>query len=118
MSAAAGGRAERVPQRLRTMLPKHANDNGDSDGYWEWTVASSRLHVSPRWGALVGADEHEVGTTPDSWLTKIHPDDLGRVSAALKGRMAPNGPNDFDLPHRLRHADGSYRWMSCRGTVQ
>ena len=81
-------------------------------------LASSRLHVSPRWAALVGVDEHEVGTTPDSWLTKIHPDDLDRVSAALKAQMATNGPNDFDLPHRLRHADGSYRWMSCRGTVQ
>jgi diguanylate cyclase (GGDEF)-like protein len=100
------------------MLPKHANSTRDSDGHWEWSLASSRLQVSPRWAALVGADEDEVGTSPDSWLTKIHPDDLDRVSAALKAHMAANGPNDFDLPHRLRHADGSYRWMSCRGTVQ
>ena len=100
------------------MLSPHANKNRDSDGYWEWNLASSRLHVSPRWAAMIGADEHEVGTTPDSWLTKIHPDDLARVSAAVKALVATNGPNEFDLPHRLRHADGTYRWMSCRGTVQ
>jgi diguanylate cyclase (GGDEF)-like protein len=90
----------------------------DSDGHWEWSLASSRLHVSARWAALIGADQHEVGTTPDSWLTKIHPDDRDRISAALHAHIATNGPNEFDLPHRLRHADGSYRWMSCRGTVQ
>ena len=99
-------------------MPKHANRNRDSDGHWEWSLTSSRLHVSARWAALVGADEREVGTTPDEWLTKIHPDDLDRVSAALKAHMAVDGPDQFDLPHRLRHADGSYRWMSCRGTVQ
>jgi diguanylate cyclase (GGDEF)-like protein len=99
-------------------VQKDANRGCDSDGHWEWSVVSSRLHVSPRWAALVGADEREVGTTPDSWLTKIHPDDRDRVSAGLQAHMAPDGPNDFDLPHRLRHADGSYRWMSCRGTVQ
>ena len=92
--------------------------NGASDGHWEWSLASSRLHVSARWAALVGADEREVGTTPDAWLTKIHADDLDRVSAALQALMAVNGPDQFDLPHRLRRADGSYRWMSCRGTVQ
>ena len=87
---------------------------GIGSGAWRPAACTSQ----PRWAALVGADEREVGTTPDSWLTKIHPDDLDRVSAALKAHMAVDGPDQFDLPHRLRHADGSYRWMSCRGTVQ
>jgi len=100
------------------MVPKHADSGWDSEGHWGLNVESNRIHFSARWAALVGDDESELGTSPDAWLTKVHPDDLDRVSAALKSLLEKGGPDRFDLPHRIRHRDGSYRWMSCRGSVQ
>lgn len=99
-------------------MPKHADSGWDSEGHWDWNVKSSRIHFSARWAALVGDDERELGTSVESWLTKVHPDDRDRVSAALKSLLKKGGSDRFDLPHRIQHRDGSYRWMSCRGNVQ
>ncbi len=102
----------------KTMVPKDAGGGWEHAGHWDWNVESNRIHFSSRWAALVGDDERELGTGPETWLTKVHPDDLARVSAALEGHLAPGGADQFDLPHRIRHRDGSYRWMACRGSVQ
>ncbi len=102
----------------RTMVPNSADRGRDNEGQWEWSVESNRIHFSARWVALVGDDEYELGITPDAWFTKVHPDDLDRVKAALDAHLQPGGGDRFDMPHRLRHHDGSYRWMSCRGSVQ
>ena len=50
-------------------MQKHADRNGDSDGHWEWSLVSSRLHVSAAVGGTGRTEEREVGTTPDPWLT-------------------------------------------------
>ena len=87
----------------------------DTEGLWEWNLASDRIHFSPRWISLVGCEEHEVGNTPEEWLQRLHPDErdtvLREIEAARKDGAA------FDFPHRLRHRDGTYRWMSCRGVA-
>lgn len=112
----AGNNARSEGQNV--MVPNHADSGWDREGRWDWNAESNRIHFSPRWAALVGDDERELGTSPESWLIKVHPDDLDRVSAALKSLLEKSGPDRFDLPHRIRHRDGSYRWMSCRGSVQ
>ncbi len=104
--------------RLAMMASKGSPSGRDSEGHWDWNVESNRVHFSARWAALVGEDGRELGPGPETWLTKVHPDDLGRVSAALEALRARNGADQFDVPHRMRHRDGSYRWMSCRGNVQ
>jgi diguanylate cyclase (GGDEF)-like protein/PAS domain S-box-containing protein len=100
------------------MVPKDADGGWDSAGHWDWNAESNRIHFSARWAALVGDDERELGTSPESWFTKVHPDDIDRVSTALKSLLEKGGPDRFDIPHRIRHRDGSYRWMSCRGSAQ
>jgi EAL domain-containing protein (putative c-di-GMP-specific phosphodiesterase class I)/GGDEF domain-containing protein len=65
--------------------------------------------------ALVGADEHETGNSPDEWLGRVHPEDLDQLTRELE--IARTGAQAFAFRHRLRHANGSYRWMSCRGGV-
>ena len=65
---------------------------------------------------MVGSDEHQVGNTPDAWLRRVHPDDIGEVRRQLDEHLA-GGASEFDLPHRLLHRDGTYRWTSCHGVV-
>ena len=94
----------------------HSGTRGDSEGLWDWNLASNRIHFSPRWISLVGCEDHEVGNTPEEWLQRVHPEDLGQVLREIEAARA-QGPCEFDFRHRLRHKDGTYRWMSCRGVV-
>jgi len=89
---------------------------GDSDGLWDWDLGTDRVHFSPRWMALLGCDEREIGNTPDEWLSRVHPEELDAVRAALESHLA-SGPDDFEFRHRMRSKDGNYRWMSCRAVV-
>jgi diguanylate cyclase (GGDEF)-like protein/PAS domain S-box-containing protein len=94
----------------------HLATRGDSEGLWDWNLASNRIHFSPRWISMVGCEEHEVGNTPEEWLQRVHPEDLSQVQREIHAHLA-EGPCEFDLRHRMLHKDGTYRWMSCRGVV-
>jgi diguanylate cyclase (GGDEF)-like protein len=94
----------------------YSGTHGDTEGLWDWNLASSRIHFSPRWISLVGCEDHEVGNTPAEWIERVHPDDLGQVSREIEAAQA-EGSCGLDFRHRLRHKDGSYRWMWCRGVV-
>jgi PAS domain S-box-containing protein len=58
------------------------------------------------------------GRTQDDlkdWETTdaVHPDDLPAVIAAWRNSVENGAP--YDVEHRLRGADGRYRWFQCRG---
>lgn len=46
------------------------------------------------------------------WTTTLHPDDIPRTRTALI--EASHTGNAFRILHRLRRADGEYRWMEAR----
>jgi len=57
------------------------------------------------------------GRSPEelnSWATSdlIHPDDLPRVIAAFTSSIETGHP--YDIEHRIRRADGVYRWFQVR----
>jgi PAS domain S-box-containing protein len=54
-------------------------------------------------------EELKAWTTNDT----VHPDDLPRVIAAWKRSVETGDP--YDDEHRIRHADGAYRWFHVRG---
>jgi len=89
---------------------------GDHAGLWDWNLATNRVHYSPRWVAMVGSDGQSLGNSPDAWLTRVHPDDVAEVRRQLDEHLA-GGASEFDLPHRLVHRDGTYRWTSCHMVI-
>jgi formate hydrogenlyase transcriptional activator len=46
-------------------------------------------------------------------INAVHPDDLDRVVALWNGTVATGQP--YDVEHRLRRFDGTYRWFHARG---
>jgi two-component system, sensor histidine kinase and response regulator len=64
----------------------------------------------------LGLDPPEDRSPLSAWLDLLHPDDkectLGAVMAYLDGQT-----KDFEVEYRVRHNDGSYRWMLARGTA-
>jgi PAS domain S-box-containing protein len=51
----------------------------------------------------------------EGWATSdvVHPDDLPKAVAAWTHSVATGEP--YDIDHRLRRADGVYRWFNSRG---
>jgi diguanylate cyclase (GGDEF)-like protein/PAS domain S-box-containing protein len=87
---------------------------GANDGLWDWNLASGSVYFSPRWKLMLGSDEDEIGTSPDEWFTRIHPDDVARVRSDVNAHLKGATPQ-FESEHRLMHRDGAYRWMLVRG---
>jgi diguanylate cyclase (GGDEF)-like protein len=88
----------------------------DSEGLFDWNLRSDRIHFSPRWLALIGCDADDVGSQPEGWFGRVHPDDNTELSGAIDGARA-GASSGFTCRYRLRHNDGTYRWMACRGMV-
>lgn len=86
-------------------------------GLWEWDVASNRVFASPEWKQLIGCDDDEVPTNLDEWELLLHPDDKDRVRLQLAARLAGRSPNEYQNEFRLRHKDGSYRWIYTRAEL-
>ena len=87
---------------------------GSNDGLWDWDVVRNRVYFSPRWKAMLGLGDDEVGTTLVDWLNRVHPDDVEGLRAALGAHLAGETPH-LEHEHRIQTAGGAYRWMLCRG---
>jgi diguanylate cyclase (GGDEF)-like protein/PAS domain S-box-containing protein len=84
------------------------------DGIWDWDLDGERLWLSESWRAIVGA---QVETeAPAEWIDRIHPEDREAVQAAIRAHLDGLFPR-FESEHRLRHEDGSWRWVLARGQV-
>jgi PAS domain S-box-containing protein len=85
-------------------------------GLWDWDVEAGQSYFSPQWKAQLGHADHEVGDLPREWSDRLHPADRDRTLAHL--REAVRDPSFvYEDEFRLRHRDGSYRWIHTRGAV-
>ncbi len=85
-------------------------------GYLDWNLSSKEIYFSPEWKALLGYEDHEL---PNQWAEKqgrLHPDDRALVEEATENCIAGRRPS-YELEFRLRHKDGSYRWIHARSVV-
>jgi diguanylate cyclase (GGDEF)-like protein/PAS domain S-box-containing protein len=85
-----------------------------NDGLWDWNLASNEMLFCPRWKAMLGYRDGEVSNRPDEWLKRVHPDDVESVQTAITSHLLHVTPR-FQIEHRLRNRDGSYRWVLARG---
>jgi diguanylate cyclase (GGDEF)-like protein/PAS domain S-box-containing protein len=87
---------------------------GANDGLWDWELQTNRIYLSPRWKQMLGYAEHELGGDPAEWLQRLHPDDRELTEVRLEAHFQ-RLLTHFEQEYRIRHKDGSYRWMLCRG---
>jgi len=87
---------------------------GANDGLWDWDLLHNRIYFAPRWKQMLGYTEDAVGEDPSEWFKRVHPDDLPRLSNTLDEHLSGRSDH-FENEHRMLAADGSYRWMLCRG---
>lgn len=87
---------------------------GSNDGLWDWDLRNNDIFYSSRWKSMLGYGDEEIGSHPEEWLDRVHPDDRPetevRIAAHIDGRIS-----HFEHEFRIKHKDGEYRWMLSRG---
>jgi PAS domain S-box-containing protein len=88
---------------------------GANDGIWDWDLTTDQVYFSPRYKEILGyADDDNFTYNAEEWRKRIHPDDYERVLTA--NQTCSDGVVDhFAVEYRMRHKDGSYRWILGRG---
>src|SRR5882672_2585037 len=89
---------------------------GSNDGLWDWNLSANVVHFSPRWKAMLGYEDGEIGDRPEEWFDRIHDADRERVKEEIAAHQRGLTPH-FESEHRVLHKDGSFRWMLSRGVA-
>src|SRR5262249_48365197 len=89
---------------------------GSQDGLWDWDLKSDDVYFSPRWKSILGYEDHEIKNRIEEWISRLHPDEKERVLAANYAHIHGTTPH-YEYEYRLRHKDGSYRWILARGVA-
>ena len=77
-----------------------------------WTAdRHGALLDAPRWGEFTGQTPEEYGGF--GFLAAIHPDDREEVALLWERTVRDRRADTTEF--RLRHRDGSYRWVTARG---
>ncbi|MBZ4193937.1 MAG: EAL domain-containing protein [Candidatus Contendobacter sp.] len=89
---------------------------GTDVGLWDWNLQTGEAFYSPRYKAMLGFAEDEIGDTADEWTKRIHPDDAPGVMAALQPYMEGK-PGSATVEFRMLCKDGSWQWTLGHGLV-
>ncbi len=85
-------------------------------GLWDWDLTTNEVHFSPEWKSQLGHAEDEISDRFEEWKSRLHPDDIDRALRTVRAFIA-NPQGRYDAEFRLRHKDGSYRWIHAQGDV-
>jgi PAS domain S-box-containing protein len=82
-------------------------------GTFDWDLATGRLSWDTRLIEMFGYDAATFEQTIEAFNARLHPDDLPRVTEALKHVVATQG--ELDTDYRILLPGGDTRWVSARG---
>ncbi len=106
---------EKTLEALRTSEERYALAvQGSNDGIWDRDFSTGEVYYSPRWKSMLGYEDDEIPNDAEEWKKRIHPDDYRRVMDAFVAYMEGRIPS-YEVEYRLRHKDGSYRYILARG---
>ncbi len=86
------------------------------DGVWDWHIAAGKEYYSQRYKEMYGYSQEKVWEIKDDFDDIVHPDDKEQL---LKDQQAyfRNETPTYSNEHRVRCADGSWKWVLTRGMV-
>ena len=79
-------------------------------GLWDWDLLANTVYYSPEWKRQIGYNDEEISDRIDEWQSRVHPEDLGPALQRMAAHLE-NPQNRYETEVRLRHRDGSYRWI-------
>lgn len=100
-------------RRLRSMI------DGTCVATWEWNRQTGETVFNERWAELVGyvpAQQEPIHTLARHFVNLIHTEDMAQVDQAVEA--AVRHAHAWAVEYRLRHQDGSLRWVFEKGSAE
>ena len=91
---------------------------GSGDGVWDWNIAEDKVSISSMFRIMYGygAEDGFVAANPQAWSELVHPDDMKQVLCDFEDHLSGK-TTAYVNEHRVRCADGAYKWILDRGMV-
>lgn len=111
-----------IAQTKRTQALRRSEERyelamqGAGVGLWDWDISAGKVYYSPRWKALFGYKEDEIGDSVEDWVRLLHPEERERICKFQEGFLSGTEQR-IAAEYRLRHKDGSYRWIEAHALV-
>jgi diguanylate cyclase (GGDEF)-like protein/PAS domain S-box-containing protein len=86
------------------------------DGVWDWHIREGREYYSQRYKEMYGYSQDKVWQQSDEYCEIVHPDDKDQLLADQQAYFSHESPT-YSNEHRVRCADGSWKWVLTRGMV-
>jgi|GEM_PF-2334177 len=83
-------------------------------GVWDWDLKNDTYHASPTYYTMLGYKPEEGFADRRVWLRRVHPKDRKAVAEKIR-EVLDGGKSKFQYESRIKHADGSYRWVHVVG---
>jgi diguanylate cyclase (GGDEF)-like protein/PAS domain S-box-containing protein len=107
---------DRVAALEESVLRFKIAAEGTETGIWDWDMIKNEIMFSSQWKAMLGYEDHEVENSISGWKKLWHPHDANKIEKAFKDHLAGK-TQKYEIIHRCRHKDGSWRWIVTRGTL-
>lgn len=86
------------------------------DGVWDWHIQAGREYYSQRYKEMYGYSTDKMWQTADGYTDIVHPDDIAQLRRDQQRYFNGETPT-YCNEHRVRCADGSWKWVLTRGMV-
>ncbi|MCB0224326.1 MAG: PAS domain S-box protein [Anaerolineae bacterium] len=82
---------------------------------YDWQAKQNEADWAGDYERILGYSAEEIGHDTESWISRIHPDDLNRALQEIDAAGQENRP--YSQEYRFRQRDGSYKWMHDQGIL-
>ena len=90
--------------------------DGAGDGVWEYNFQTRESYYSPLYKNMLGFNEDEFKNEAIEWHSRIHPDDVEKVSS-IDSKYESGEIENHSIEYRLQNKSGEYIWVLDRGML-
>jgi len=87
-----------------------------TDTIWDWDLETGLVWWNDGLTSAFGYSKDDIEPDTNSWTSRIHPEDLERVTTGIHA-VQEGGAELWEDRYRFRRADGSYAFVVDRGFV-
>jgi PAS domain S-box-containing protein len=85
-------------------------------GMWDLNTVTNEMTHNRRWTEMLGYSREDMDKPAIWWGQHTHPDDLPGIQKNVEAHYAGKS-QFFDPIYRMKHKDGSWRWVYSQGKV-
>ncbi|NMC67761.1 MAG: PAS domain S-box protein [Spirochaetales bacterium] len=86
-------------------------------GTWKWNYQTGEKEYNEQWAKMLGYTLEELSPlNENTWRNLVHPEDLEKSDKLLQKHIN-NEILLYNCEIRMKHKDGSYRWIEDKGKV-